>query len=183
MSLIESRKGESTVMSAYDILTGIQLCMAMAMISYGVYFRKSRACRLWWFAGPSFLVAVWTAAVLYYYTEYPFLTILCFLMAFFLGLGLGLWFKKGLPELTYCREDHLPHCPPFRTALPVNLLFCLLFAAFQAVVYHLPFITHSWLFNEVLGFAPGLGTGLLWGRGLAMLLDIPTRGQQVYKDI
>lgn len=29
-------------MSAYDILTGIQLCMAMAMIAYGIYFRKSR---------------------------------------------------------------------------------------------------------------------------------------------
>ena len=39
-------------MSAYDILTGIQLCMAMAMIAYGIYFRKSRMCRLWWFAGP-----------------------------------------------------------------------------------------------------------------------------------
>lgn len=91
-------------MSAYDILTGIQLCMAMAMIAYGIYFRKSRMCRLWWFAGPCVLVAIWAAAVLYYYTEYPFLTTLCFLMAFFLGLGLGLWFKKGLPELTYCRK-------------------------------------------------------------------------------
>ena len=44
-------------MSAYDILTGIQLCMAMAMIAYGIYFRKSRMCRLWWFAGPCVLVA------------------------------------------------------------------------------------------------------------------------------
>ena len=69
-------------MSAYDILTGIQLCMAMAMIAYGIYFRKSRMCRLWWFAGPCVLVAIWAAAVLYYYTEYPFLTTLCFLMAF-----------------------------------------------------------------------------------------------------
>ena len=72
---------------------------------------------------------------------------------------------------------------PLRTALPVNLFFCLIFASFQAVAYHMPFITHSWLFNEVLGFAPGIGMGWLWGRGLAMLLDIPTRGQQVYKDI
>lgn len=170
-------------MSAYDILTGIQLCMAMAMIAYGIYFRKSRMCRLWWFAGPCVLVAIWAAAVLYYYTEYPFLTTLCFLMAFFLGLGLGLWFKKGLPELTYCRRQHRLRCPPLRTALPVNLFFCLIFASFQAVAYHMPFITHSWLFNEVLGFAPGIGMGWLWGRGLAMLFDIPTRGQQVYKDI
>ena len=114
-------------MSAYDILTGIQLCMAMAMIAYGIYFRKSRMCRLWWFAGPCVLVAIWAAAVLYYYTEYPFLTTLCFLMAFFLGLGLGLWFKKGLPELTYCRKQHRLRCPPLRTALPVNLFFCLIF--------------------------------------------------------
>lgn len=102
---------------------------------------------------------------------------------FFLGLGLGLWFKKGLPELTYCRKQHSLRCPPLRTALPVNLFFCLIFASFQAVAYHMPFITHSWLFNEVLGFAPGIGMGWLWGRGLAMLFDIPTRGQQVYKDI
>ena len=66
---------------------------------------------------------------------------------------------------------------------PTNLFFCLIFASFQAVAYHMPFITHSWLFNEVLGFAPGIGIGWLWGRGLAMLFDIPTRGQQVYKDI
>ncbi len=170
-------------MSAYDILTGIQLCMAIAMIAYGIYFRKSRTCRLWWFVGPGVLVAIWAAAVLYYYTEYPFLTTLCFLMAFFLGLGIGLWFKKGLPELTYCHKQHRLHCPPFGMALPVHLLFCLLFASFQAMAYHLPFITHSWLFNEVLGFAPGIGVGWLWGRKLAMLFDIPMRGQQVYKDM
>ena len=145
-------------MSAYDILTGIQLCMAIAMIAYGIYFRKSRTCRLWWFVGPGVLVAIWAAAVLYYYTEYPFLTTLCFLMAFFLGLGLGLWFKKGLPELTYCHKQHRLHCPPFGMALPVHLLFC-------------------------LGFAPGIGVGWLWGRKLAMLFDIPMRGQQVYKDM
>ena len=57
------------------------------------------------------------------------------------------------------------------------------FRSFQAVAYHMPFITHSWLFNEVLGFAPGIGMGWLWGRGLAMLFDIPTRGQQVCSDI
>ena len=83
-------------------------------------------------------------------------------MAFFLGLGLGLWFKKGLPELTYCRKQHRLRCPPLRTALPGNLFFCLIFASFQAVAYHMPFITHSWLFNEVLGFAPGIGIGWLW---------------------
>lgn len=65
----------------------------------------------------------------------------------------------------------------------MHLLFCLLFASFQAMAYHLPFITHSWLFNEVLGFAPGIGVGWLWGRKLAMLFDIPMRGQQVYKDM
>ena len=104
-------------------------------------------------------------------------------MAFFLGLGLGLWFKAGLPELTYCRARHLLRCPPMPGALPFNILICLAFAAIQAGVYHFPFLMYSWLFNEVLGFVPGLFSGLLWGRGLSMLLDIPTRGQQVYKDI
>ena len=170
-------------MSAYDILTGIQLCMTVAMVAYGFYFRRARECSVLCFVGPGILAAFWAAAVLYYYTEYPFLTILCFLMAFFLGLGLGLWFKQGLPELTYSRETHRLRCPPQRLALPVNIGFCLLFAAFQASVYHLPFLTHSWFFNEILGFAPGLATGLFWGRGLAVLLDIPMRGQQVYKDI
>ena len=68
-------------------------------------------------------------------------------------------------------------------ALPFNILICLAFAAIQAGVYHFPFLMYSWLFNEVLGVVPGLFSGLLWGRGLSMLLDIPTRGQQVYKDI
>ena len=82
-------------MGAYDILTGTQLCMAVAMIAYGFYFKKKRTCRVWYFSGPAWLIAIWSAVVLYYYSEYPFLTILCFLMGFFLGMGIGLWVKKG----------------------------------------------------------------------------------------
>lgn len=170
-------------MGAYDILTGAQLCMAVAMIAYGFYFKKKRTCRVWYFSGPAWLIAIWSAVVLYYYTEYPFLTILCFLMGFFLGMGIGLWVKKGLPELTYCRERRRLQCPPMKKVMPAYLIVCVVFASFQIVGYHFSFITHSWFFNEVLGFAPGLCTGLLWGRGIAMLLDIPVRGQQVYKDI
>lgn len=181
--VIHKGKGEWAVMSAYDILTGIQLCMMIVMIGYGISFFKGRTCRIWCFGGPAVLVTFWSAAVVYYYTAYLFLTILCFLMAFFLGLGLGLWFKAGLPELTYCRARHLLRCPPMPGALLFNILICLAFAAIQAGVYHFPFLMYSWLFNEVLGFVPGLFSGLLWGRGLSMLLDIPTRGQQVYKDI
>ena len=81
-------------MGAYDILTGTQLCMAVAMIAYGFYFKKKRTCRVWYFSGPAWLIAIWSAVVLYYYSEYPFLTILCFLMGFFLGMGIGLWVKK-----------------------------------------------------------------------------------------
>lgn len=58
---------------------------------------------------------------------------------FFLGLGLGLWFKAGLPELTYCRARHLLRCPPMPGALPFNILICLAFAAIQAGVYHFRF--------------------------------------------
>ncbi len=82
-------------MGAYDILTGTQLCMAVAMIAYGFYFKKKRTCRVWYFSGPAWLIAIWSAVVLYYYSEYPFLTILCFLMGFFLGMGIGLWVKKA----------------------------------------------------------------------------------------
>ena len=94
--VIHKGKGEWAVMSAYDILTGIQLCMMIVMIGYGIFFFKGRTCRIWCFGGPAVLVTFWSAAVVYYYTAYLFLTILCFLMAFFLGLGLGLWFKAGL---------------------------------------------------------------------------------------
>lgn len=38
-------------MGAYDILTGTQLCMAVAMIAYGFYFKKKRTCRVWYFSG------------------------------------------------------------------------------------------------------------------------------------
>ena len=127
-------------MSAYDILTGIQLCMMIAMIGYGIFFFRGRTCPIWCFGGPAVLVTLWSAAVLYYYTAYLFLTILCFLMAFFLGLGLGLWFKTGLPELTYCQQRHLLRCPPMPRALLFNILLCLAFAAIQAGVYHFPFL-------------------------------------------
>lgn len=53
-------------MGAYDILTGTQLCMAVAMIAYGFYFKKKRTCRVWYFSGPAWLIAIWSAVVLYY---------------------------------------------------------------------------------------------------------------------
>lgn len=46
-------------MGAYDILTGTQLCMAVAMIAYGFYFKKKRTCRVWYFSGPAWLIAIW----------------------------------------------------------------------------------------------------------------------------
>ena len=127
-------------MGAYDILTGTQLCMAVAMIAYGFYFKKKRTCRVWYFSGPAWLIAIWSAVVLYYYSEYPFLTILCFLMGFFLGMGIGLWVKKGLPELTYCRERRRLQCPPMKKAMPAYLIVCIVFASFQIVGYHFSFI-------------------------------------------
>ena len=45
-------------MGAYDILTGTQLCMAVAMIAYGFYFKKKRTCRVWYFSGPAWLIAI-----------------------------------------------------------------------------------------------------------------------------
>lgn len=87
--VIHKGKGEWAVMSAYDILTGIQLCMMIVMIGYGIFFFKGRTCRIWCFGGPAVLVTFWSAAVVYYYTAYLFLTILCFLMAFFSGPGAG----------------------------------------------------------------------------------------------
>lgn len=59
-------------MGAYDILTGTQLCMAVAMIAaYGFYFKRNERAA-WYFSCPAWLIAIWSAVVLYYYSEYPF---------------------------------------------------------------------------------------------------------------
>lgn len=57
-------------------------------------------------------------------------------MGFFLGMGIGLWVKKGLPELTYCRERRRLQCPPMKKAMPAYLIICIVFASFQFVGYH-----------------------------------------------
>lgn len=160
------------MISAYDLLTGIQLCMAIVMLAYGVYFQKKRTCSLLFFSSPYFLMLFWAGAVIYYYSEYLFLTLLCFLMAFFLGLGMVLWLKKGLPVLHYEAKKRLLSCPPLRMALFFSFLFILLFSGIQAGIYHFPFLNHSWLFNEGLGFVPGVCLGYFWGRGLAMILAL-----------
>lgn len=160
------------MMSAYDVLTGIQLCMALVLIAYALYFQKKRTCSLLFFHGPYVLSVVWAGAVIYYYSEYLFLTLLCFLMAFFLGLGVVLWLKKGLPVLHYDQKAGKLICPPLRMASVFTVLFILLFGLIQAGIYRFPFLNHVWLFNEGLGFVPGFCLGYFWGRGLAMLLRL-----------
>lgn len=36
-------------------------------------------------------------------------------------------------------------------------------AGIQCLVFYMPLLVHSWLFNELLGFIPGLGIGFLLG--------------------
>ena len=36
-------------------------------------------------------------------------------------------------------------------------------AGIQCLVFYMPLLVHSWVFNELLGFIPGLGIGFLLG--------------------
>ena len=137
------------------------------MIAYGIYFWKSRMCRLWFAAPASWLPSGSGCIILLYgislttsVSSWPF-------PAWVWACGS----RRDLPTdlLPQARQ---PSLSALRTALPVNLFFCLIFASFQAVAYHMPFITHSWLFNEVWA----LRRASAWagcGDGLAMLFDIP----------
>jgi hypothetical protein len=44
----------------------------------------------------------------------------------------------------------------------------ILFGGIQTVIYFIPFLNHflnhSWLFNELVGFIPGIFIGGLWGK-------------------
>ena len=43
------------------------------------------------------------------------------------------------------------------------LVITVVLSGIQCLVFYMPLLVHSWLFNELLGFIPGLGIGFLLG--------------------
>ncbi|MCH4167028.1 MAG: hypothetical protein LKF74_06680 [Megasphaera sp.] len=168
------------MINAYDMLTGIQIALLVILFVYACFFQKERWCSVATFITPYVLVLVWSALVVGYFTEFVFLSVLWFLLGFFIGLGLVLYFRSSLPDMEYCPEHLRVKIPRIKEAPLCLSLFTLLATGLQQGVYVCPFIIHSWVFNELLGLIPGFLTGIVWGQMISMLFLAQLKRIKVY---
>lgn len=157
------------MINAYDMLTGVQFVMILVLFTYTCFFQRDRWCSISTFIIPYILLFVWNVIVISYFTEFLFLSVLWLLLGFFIGLGVIFYFRSRLPAMEYCPEHLAVKVPSLRIAPLCLSLFTCLAVGLQQGVYYYPFVVHSWIFNELLGFIPGIFLGLIWGQMISML--------------
>ena len=67
-------------------------------------------------------------------------------------------------------DGYMIQCPPLLLAPVILVAAVLLFGGIQFAAYVFPFFSQSWIFNEMIGFIPGIFLGFLWGRIICMLI-------------
>lgn len=157
------------MMNPYDILTGFQVVMIIILSAYTCYFQKQRQCMPFIIIVPCLLFSVWGGGVIYYFSMFLALSILWFLLGGLIGAGIAVYCRRRFPVLVGRRDALWLQCPKFFWAPVILLLAVLLFWGIQGAVYYYPSLIRLWLFNELLGFIPGIFLEFLWGRVLAML--------------
>ncbi|WP_083615821.1 hypothetical protein [Megasphaera cerevisiae] len=148
----------------YDMVTGIQLCFVIVLFCFTCFFYKERCCTIFTLLYPCFLFSVWAGAVSFYFAGYFFLSVLWFLLGFLIGLGVAAYFQCGELAVKHCPGKIRIRCPALKMAPLLLSIAVILFGGIQTVIYFIPFLNHSWLFNELVGFIPGIFIGGLWGK-------------------
>lgn len=170
------------MMNSYDLLTGFQAAAAVALSIYAAYFQKERHCMPFVIILPYILFLLWGGVIIYYFSMFLALSVLWFLLGGLVGLAVAAYCSRYFPDLQVHKHDSALQCPPLLLAPAAVFLAVLLFGGIQGAVYYIPFLTHFWLFNELLGFIPGVFLGILWGRILSMLAKAQLAGSEMDMD-
>lgn len=168
------------MMNAYDMLTGLQIVFIVVLFAYACFFQKERWSSVTTFVIPYVLFLSWSAIVVACFTEFVFLSVLWFLVGFFIGLGVVLYFRSSLPDMEYCPEHLRVKIPRIKEAPLCLSLFTLLSIGLQQGIYFRPFVVYSWIFNELLGLIPGFLAGIVWGQMISMLFLAQLKRITVY---
>lgn len=162
----------------YDILTGFQLIMISALFAYACYFQRKRECMPFVIIVPYIGFFIWSIGVIYYFAVFFALAILWMLLGSLLGAGISVYFRRCFPQLRVLEDGYNIQCPPLLLAPVIWIAACVLFGGIQVISYMSPFLSQSWLFNEMIGFIPGIFLGFLWGRIIYMLAKAQTASRE-----
>ena len=137
----------------FDSLTVFQICMVIFTAVFTFRYQHGSGENLQHFLPVPVLYTIWSCVVIYYYSDFFFMTILWFLLGNFLGVGAAFLLRR--------------------------LIIRLCNAGIQCLAFFEPLRIHSWVFNELLGFIPGLTIGCLWGMlFVAFFLSMDQKSQE-----
>lgn len=153
----------------YDILTGFQIVMASILFAYACYFQRQRNCMPFVIVLPYIGFLIWGIGIIYYFAVFFALAILWLLLGGLFGAGMAVYLRRHFPLLHVLEDGCMIQCPPLALAPVIFVAAASLFGGIQGMAYISPFLSQSWLFNEMIGFIPGIFLGFLWGRVICML--------------
>ena len=91
------------------------------------------------------------------------MAVLWFLLGNFLSVGIAVLLRKKMRRFYHEQAGGEFYYPCAGCMFLFLLGIAIVLAGIQCLVFYMPLLVHSWVFNELLGFIPGLGIGFLLG--------------------
>ena len=91
------------------------------------------------------------------------MAVLWFLLGNFLSVGIAVLLRKKMRRFYHEQAEGEFYYPCAGCMFLFLLGITIVLAGIQCLVFYMPLLVHSWVFNELLGFIPGLGIGFLLG--------------------
>ena len=151
------------MLTSFDTLTGFQICMVIFLSVFSFRYRKHCSENLAYFLPVPVLYILWACVVIYYFADFFFMAVLWFLLGNFLSVGIAVLLRKKMRRFYHEQEGGEFHYPCAGCMFLFLLGIAIVLAGIQCLVFYMPLLVHSWVFNELLGFIPGLGIGFLLG--------------------
>ncbi|ERT58195.1 hypothetical protein [Megasphaera vaginalis (ex Srinivasan et al. 2021)] len=151
----------------YTLFTGFQITAAVVLFLYVCRFRRRCICSVWTFFSAHVMYLLWAAAIICYYAQALFMTLLWFLLGVLIGGAVSFYHRDKLPHFRYFADIGKLQCPPLKGAPLFYASWLFFFIAIQVFAFYYPLYLLSWLIQIGLGTVTGFFTGLLWGCGIA----------------
>ena len=153
---METARRDERMIPAYDVLTGFQIIMAGILFTYACYFQRPRNCMPFVIVIPYIVFLLWGIGIIYYFAVFFALAVLWFLLGGLFGAGISVYFRRRFPLMQVLEDGYMIQCPPLLLAPVILVAAVLLFGGIQFAAYVFPFFSQSWIFNEMIGFIPGM---------------------------
>lgn len=151
------------MLTGFDALTGFQICMVIFLSVFSFRYRKHCSENLAYFLPVPVLYILWACVVIYYFADFFFMAVLWFLLGNFLSVGIAVLLRKKMRRFYHEQAGGEFYYPCAGCMFLFLLGIAIVLAGIQCLVFYMPLLVHSWVFNELLGFIPGLGIGFLLG--------------------